>query len=41
MNHFLITRNKQDAYEKSVAMSGNNDYATGNLLDFLYHQKYY
>ena len=22
-------------------MSRNNDYATGNLLDYLYHQKYY
>ena len=22
-------------------MSRNDDYTTGNLLDFLYHQKYY
>ena len=22
-------------------MSRNDDYATGNLLDFLYHQNYY
>ena len=22
-------------------MSRNNDYTTGNLLDYLYHQKYY
>ena len=22
-------------------MSRNDDYATGNLLDYLYHQKYY
>ena len=22
-------------------MSRNNDYATGNLLDYLYHQNYY
>ena len=22
-------------------MSKNNDYTTGNLLDFLYHQNYY
>ena len=22
-------------------MSKNNDYATGNLLDYLYHQNYY
>ena len=34
-------KNRQGAYEKLVAMSRNNDYTTGNLLDFLYHQKYY
>ena len=22
-------------------MTGNNDYTTGNLLDYLYHQNYY
>ena len=25
---------------KIVEMSGNDDYATGNLLDCLYHKKY-
>ena len=24
-----------------VEMSRNNDYARGNLLDYLYHQNYY
>ena len=32
---------KQEAYEKLVEMSKNNDYTTGNLLNYLYHQKYY
>ena len=27
--------------EKLVKMSRNNDYTTENLLDYLYHQKYY
>ena len=31
---------KQDAYGKLVKRSRNDDYATGNLLDFLYHQDY-
>ena len=34
-------KNKQETYEKLVEMSRNNNYATGNLLDYLYHQKYY
>ena len=34
-------KNKQEAYEKLVEISGNNDYTTGNFLDYLYHQKYY
>ena len=32
---------KREAYEKLVEMSKNNDYTTGNLLNYLYHQKYY
>ena len=34
-------KNKQEAYEKPVEMSRNCDYTTENLLDYLYHQKYY
>ena len=34
-------KSKQEAYEKLVEMSRNNDYATGNILHYLYHQKYY
>ena len=32
-------KNKQ-VYEKLIEMSANADGATGNLLDYLYHQKY-
>ena len=28
-------------YEKLTEMSRNDDYTTGNLLDFSHHQKYY
>ena len=31
---------KQEAFEKLVKMSINDDYKTDNLLDFLYHQNY-
>ena len=32
----LVKTNK-----KSIEMSKNGDYTTGNLLDYLYHQNYY
>ena len=34
-------KNKQDSYEKIIEMSRNDAYTTGNLLDYLYHQKCY
>ena len=34
-------KSKQEAYEKLIKMSKNDDYTTGNLLDYLYHQNYY
>ena len=34
-------KSKQGAYEKLVKMSRNDDYTTGNLLKFSYHQNYY
>ena len=34
-------KSKQDSYEKRQEMLRNNDYTTGNLLDYLFHQKYY
>ena len=32
---------KEEAYEKIVEMSKNNDYSTGNLLDYEYSLKHY
>ena len=34
-------KNQQEAYEKLIEMSRNDDYTTRNLIDFSYHQKYY
>ena len=34
-------KNKQEPYEKFIKMSRNDGYITGNLLGYLYHQKYY
>ena len=34
-------KNKQEAYEKLIEMSRNDDYTTWDLLDFSYHQNYY
>ena len=34
-------KNKRDTYEKLVKISQNKEYTTGNLLDYLHHQKYY
>ena len=39
----LPLKNEEEAYEKTMGMSNNNnnDYATGNLLDFAYFKKNY
>ena len=34
-------KNMQEAYEKLTEMSRNDDYTTGNLSDYSYHQKYH
>ena len=34
-------KKKQETYETLIEMSRNDDYTTGNLLDFSYHQNYY
>ena len=34
-------KKKQKAHEKFIETLRNNDYTTGNFLDYLYHQKYY
>ena len=31
-------KNEQEAHEKLIEMSRNNDYTTRNILDFSYHQ---
>ena len=37
----LPVKNEEKAYEKIIDMSNNNDYTTGNLLDFAYFKKRY
>ena len=37
----LPVKNEEEAYEKIIEMSNNNNYTTGNLLDFAYFKKYY
>ena len=35
----LRVKNEEEAYEKIIEMSNNNDYTTGNLLDFDYFKE--
>ena len=37
----LSVKNDEEAYEKIIDMSNNNDYTTGKLLDFSYYKKHY
>ena len=37
----LSVKNDEEAYEKFVDMSNNNDFTTGNLLDYAYLKKHY
>ena len=37
----LPVKNEEEAYEKIIEMSRNNDYTTDNLLDFVYSKKNY
>ena len=37
----MAVQNEEEAYEKIIEMSRNNDCATGNLLDFAYFKKNY
>ena len=34
-------KNEEEAYEKIIDMSNNNNYTTGNLLDFGYYKENY
>ena len=35
----LPVKNEDDAYEEIMDISNNNDYTTGNLLDFIYFKE--
>ena len=37
----LPVKNEKEAYEKIIEMSNNNDYTTGNLLDFAHFKENY
>ena len=37
----LSIKNEEEAYEKIIDMSKNNNYMTGNLLDFTYYKENY
>ena len=37
----MPAKNEEEAYEKIIDMSNNNDHATGNLLDFAYFKENY
>ena len=37
----LPIKTKEEAYEKIIDISRNNEYTTGNLLDYDYFKKYY
>ena len=37
----LPVKNGEETYENSIGISRNNDYTTGNLLDFIYFRKNY
>ena len=37
----LPVKNEEESYKKIMDMSNNNDYTTGNLLDFAYFKKNY
>ena len=37
----IPVKNKEEAYEGTIEMSKNNDYTTGNLLDYKYFSKHY
>ena len=34
-------KNEEEAYKKIIDMNNNNDYTTGNLLDFAYYKENY
>ena len=37
----MSVRNEEEAYEKIIEIINNNDYTTGNILDFADYKKHY
>ena len=37
----MPVKNEEEAYEKVIDMGNNNDYTTGNLLEFAYFKENY
>ena len=37
----ILVKNKEEAYEAIIEMTKNNDYTTGNLLDYEYFKDHY
>ena len=37
----MPVKNEEEAYAKIIEMHNNNDYTSGNLLDFAYFKKIY
>ena len=37
----ILVKNKEEAYEAIIEVSKNNDYTTGNLLDYEYFKDHY
>ena len=37
----MLVKNKEETHEKLIEMSKNNDYTTGNILDYEYILKHY
>ena len=37
----LSIKTEEEAYEKIIDISRNNEYTTGNLLDYVYFEKYF
>ena len=38
---WCANKNKEEAYEKTIEMSKNNDYTIGSLLDYKYFSNHY
>ena len=37
----MLVKNEEEAYEKIIKIRNNNNYTTGNLLDFTYFKENY